>query len=216
MIFAAAGLIVFGALWAVIGLKLFRLLLPLVGLISGVIIGFNGVQALFGTGVVSTAVALMVAVIVGLLLAALSYLLYEVALVILAASIGASIFTYLGVAMGLQDNGFILFLLGLSGAILGLIVSMRSGFSVNFVMALTSIIGIGWIFAGVLLLVGNVSLDQLANEGAISAVINTVDHTFIWLFAWLGGTLVATSFQQASLKQEFADNRYEYIVKSSK
>lgn len=211
MLILAAGLILFGGLWAFIGLKLFRLLLPIAGLISGAIIGFSGVQAIFGVGVVSTTVAIIVAIVVGLVLALLSYFLYEVAIVVLAAAVGASLFTHLGIAVGLEDNGFLLFLLGASGAIMGLMFSLQSGFSVGFVMVLTSLLGIGYIFAGIMLGVGEITIDQLSEVGIINSVVETVDQSFLWLLAWIGGTLVAVNMQKAALTKEFAENRYEYV-----
>lgn len=212
MIIIATGLILIGGISALVGVKLFRLLLPLIGLVAGFMVGFGGVQAVFGTGAVSTTIAVVMAVIVGAIMALLSFLFFELAIVILSMVVGASLMTFLGVAIGLENAGFILFLLGLTGAVFGFLVSAGSNLSAAFVIFMTSMLGVGYILAGVLLLVGAISLDDLSNGGIIPAVVETVDQSFLWLFVWIAGTIVSTNVQTKSLAQEFMDNQFEYVV----
>jgi hypothetical protein len=212
MVIIATGLILIGGISALVGVKLFRLLLPLIGLVAGIMVGFGGVQAVFGTGAVSTTIAVVVAVIVGAIMALLSFLFFELAIVVLSMVVGASIMTFLGVAIGLENAGFILFLLGLTGAIFGFIVSAGSGLSAAFVIFVTSMLGVGYILAGVLLLVGAISLDSLSNTGIIPAVVETVDQSFLWLFVWIAGTIVSMNIQTKALAEEFMDNQFEYIA----
>lgn len=212
MIILATGLILLGGISALMGVKVFRLLLPVIGLIAGIMVGFGGVQAVFGTGAVSTTIAVVMAVIVGAIMALLSFLFYELAIWILAIMLGATAMSYLGVAIGLEDNGFILFLLGLSGAILGFMVAASTRLSLGFVLFVTSALGVAYMMAGVLLIVGTVSLDSLQNEGIIRAVVDTVDQSFLWLFVWIAGTIVSINMQKVALEQEFMDDQFEYIV----
>lgn len=212
MVILATGLILIGGISALVGVKLFRLLLPVIGLVAGVMVGFGGVQAVFGTGVVSTTIAVVVAVIVGAIMALLSFLFFELAIIVLSMVIGASLMTFLGVAIGLEDAGFILFLLGLTGAIFGFLISAGSGLSVVFVTFATSMLGVGYILAGVLLLVGSISLDGISETGIIPAVVDTVDQSFLWLFVWIAGTIVAMNIQTKALTQEFMDDQFEYIA----
>ncbi len=212
MIIIATGLILLGGISALLGVKVFRLLLPLLGFVSGVMVGFGGVQAVFGTGVISTTIAVVMAVIIGAIMALLSFMFYELAIIILSMMLGASFMTYLGVAVGLENAGFVLFLLGLSGAILGFLLSAGSNLAVSFVIVGTAMLGVAYILAGVLLLVGSLSLDDLSNGGIVQSVVQTVDQSFLWLLVWIGGTIVAMQVQSAALMQEFMDNRYEYTV----
>jgi hypothetical protein len=175
-------------------------------------VGFGGVQAVFGTGAVSTTIAVVMAVIVGAIMALLSFLFFELAIVIISMIVGASLMTYLGVAIGLENAGFILFLLGFTGAIFGFLLSAGSNLSVAFVVFVTSMLGVGYILAGVLLLVGTISLSDLSDGGIIPAVVETVDQSFLWLFVWIAGTIVATNIQTKALAQEFMDNQFEYTV----
>ena len=84
MLILAAALILLGGVTAVLGLKLFRLLLPIVGLVAGVMVGFGGVQGVFGTGAISLAIAIVMALIVGVIMAILSFVFYEIAVYIIA------------------------------------------------------------------------------------------------------------------------------------
>lgn len=212
MIIIATGLILLGGISALIGVKLFRLLLPILGLIAGVMVGFGGVQAVFGTGAVSTTIAVVMAIIVGVIMALLSFLFYEIAIVVLSIILGASFMTYLGVAIGLEDAGFVLFLLGFAGAVLGFMVAMSTNLSVSLVIVATSMLGVGYILAGILLIVGAISLDDLSNGGIIPAVVETVDQSFLWLFVWIAGTIVSMNVQIQTLKQEFMSDQFEYTV----
>ena len=75
-------LLMVGAASALLGFQLFRVLLPLVGLVAGTVIGFTGFQGVFGSGAVSTTVAVFVAIAVGILMAVLSYLFFGVAVTV--------------------------------------------------------------------------------------------------------------------------------------
>jgi hypothetical protein len=212
MIIVATGLILLGGISALLGVKVFRLLLPLIGLVSGVMVGFGGVQAVFGTGVISTTIAVVMAVVVGAIMALLSFMFYELAIVILSMAVGVSFMTYLGIAVGLENAGFILFLLGLAGAIFGFLIAAGTNMSVSFVIVGTSMWGVAAIMAGVLLIVGALSLDDLSNGGIIPAIVETVDQSFLWLLAWIGGSVIAMQMQNMALEQDFMDNQYEYTV----
>ena len=212
MIIIATVLILLGGSSALIGVKLFRLLLPLIGFTAGLMVGFGGVQAVFGTGAVSTTIAVVMAVIVGARMALLSFLFYEIAIVVLSIVLGASFLTYLGVAIGLENAGFILFLLGLTGGIIGFMVAMSTNLSVSFIIVATSMIGVGYILAGILLIVGAITIDDLSNGGIIPTVVRTVDQSFLWVFVWIAGIIVSMNIQTKALAQEFMNDKFEYTV----
>lgn len=210
MLIMATGLILLGGFTALFGQKLFRVLLPLAGLVTGVLVGFGGVQGVFGTGAISLTIAVLMAVIVGVVMAVLSFAFYEVAVVVLMAMLGASALTFLGIAIGLENNGFVLFLLGLSGAVLGVILTAGSGLSVGLVFSVTALLGVAMVLAGVFLFTGDISLDQLHEQGIIRSVLATVDQSFLWLFVWLAGSIVAMNFQAKIAARELFDNSFEF------
>jgi large-conductance mechanosensitive channel len=92
-IFLAICLLVLGLLVGLFGYKLFKVIMPVAGLIIGASIGFTGFQGVFGTGVTSTTLAVLVAVVFGLALAGLSFAFFDIALVI-----------FMGLAMSKKAN----------------------------------------------------------------------------------------------------------------
>lgn len=195
MILAATGLIVLGGLSALVGLRLVVVLLPILGFIAGLAVGFSGVQAIFGTGALSLAVSIVMALIVGVIMAILSYMFYGVGIMILSTVVGATLTAYLGLALGLSEAGFVLFLLTLAGGILGFMFAARNPLGVAVAIAVTSLFGVSLLLAGVMLLVGEVSLDQLQDGGIVRTTLQVVDQELLWLLAWLGGSLVAVNIQ---------------------
>jgi len=211
MLILAGALILLGGVTAVLGLKLFRLLLPIIGLVAGVMVGFGGVQGVFGTGAISLAIAIVMALIVGVIMAVLSFVFYEIAVYIIAAIVGAAALGYLGIALGLGDNGFLMFLLSLAGGVGGFLLASGGTLSTSLVIAVTSFAGVSFIFAGVFLLVGEISVDDLNENGIIRSVLSVVDDTFLWFIAWFGAALIATRAQIRALMIEAFGDTYAFV-----
>lgn len=210
MVFVAAIVIAIGLVSALIGLKVFRAILPFLGLIGGFAVGFTGVQAVFGTGVVSTTLAVFFALFTGVLLAVLSYAFFEIAVIVLASIVGASVLSFFGVALGLQENGFVVFLLALTGAILGVIFATRHPVSVSLVITVTSLYGVAAVLIGFMLVAGSVSLNDLQNNGIAATITAVVDQSLLWLLVWLGGSLIATRIQARTLAVEMLGSSFEF------
>lgn len=210
MLVVATILLITGVAVSLLGHKLFRILLPLLGLVGGTAVGFVGFQGVFGTGAVSTTVAFFVAIAVGLLLAILSFLFFEIAVIVYVALLGASVMSYLGIALGLGSNGFVLFLLSVAGFVLGLSIASSATFSTSLVIAVTSFAGVALILASVMLIVGDVTAAQLNNEGVIRSVLKVVDQSFLWMFVWLSGSVVAVHAQKSMLMLEVLGNDYQF------
>ena len=206
-----------GILSSVLGLKLFKLLLPFLGFVTGFMVGFLGVQAIFGTGVVSTAMSILVAFIVGVMIALLSYLFFDISVTLFAALIGGTAFSYMGVALGLSKEGFVVFLFSLGGAILGAMIASRYALAPQIVVTLTAMLGVAYILAGFLLVVGRVSLNDINSAGVSATILKVVDQSFLWFFVWLGGSIVAMQVQYRLALIDVMDNMFEYQeLKTSK
>lgn len=80
--------LLFGALVAFGGYRLFLVLLPIWGFVFGFVLGGQTIQALLGTSLFADATALVVGFVVGLVFAVLSYLFYLAAVAIIAFSLG--------------------------------------------------------------------------------------------------------------------------------
>ena len=216
MVLVALALMAVGLLASLLGFKLFKVLLPIVGLVSGTLVGFAGFQGVFGKGTVSTTVAVFVAITVGLVMALLSFVYFEIAVTVLAAIIGASALSYLGVALGLDKDGFVVFLLAVAGFIIGLIAAGSGTMSASLVMTVTSMAGVAFILAGIFLIAGSVSLEQLNNDGVIRTVVSVVDQSFLWLFVWLAGSIITMRAQVRTVVSDFMVDTYEFTAPKSK
>jgi len=214
MIFAAILLTIVGLLTSVLGLKLFRLILPLVGLVSGFMVGFGGFQGVFGKGVISSTVAILVALMIGLIFAVLAFALLDVAVKVFAIVVGASAFAYLGIVIGLDKNGFLVFMLSVAGAILSAIAINAQVMSLRLVVTVTSLIGVAYMLFGFMLVVGKVSLADLNDAGVIPTLLRVVDQSFLWLFIWLGGSVVAMQLQYRLAVIEFINDSFAYEVQA--
>ncbi len=188
-------LIAVGATAAFCGYLVFRILLPILGLVVGFMVGFSGVQALFGTDVWSTTIAVISGVAIGLLFAALSYFYYFLAMVILGASIGGGAMSFFAHALGLSDTGFLTFLLSLSGAIIGGVVVLAFHLEKAFVVYLSAFAGVALVFTGLFLAIGGLTLTELHEEGVRTAFDDHINGSFFWILAWLGGSLSAAVLQ---------------------
>ncbi len=211
MLLTATALIILGVIVALVGIKIFKIILPIIGLIAGFMVGFSGVQAVFGTGGVSMAVAIVTALIVGALMAVLSFVYFEIAVAVLTAILFAQAMVFLGSALGLQDNGFLLMLMALAGAVIGLAVYTSVPLTASLVITVTSFYGVAMVLAGIFLLVGEISLDQLHDDGVLDVVGKTVGDQFLWLIAWVGASLVASNLQAKAAVQDFLDNNYAFV-----
>lgn len=213
MVLLAISMIIVGAAVGFFGFKLFRILLPLAGLLTGLVVGFTGFQGVFGTGVVSTSIAVLVALFVGLLMGLLAFVFFDIALVVLSVVLGAALLQFFGIVLGLGNIGFIMFLLALAGGILGFVFSTSRPIVPAFIVAVTSLLGVSLTFGGIMLIAGDISLEQIHNTGVIRTVIMEVDQSFMWLFLWIALSVITMYIQRGLLVAEIMGDKFEYAKK---
>lgn len=207
MILFAFALLAVGLLSATLGARLAKNLMPLFGLFVGTVVGYTGVQGVFGTGVLSSTMAVFVAFAVGLLLALLSYVFFDLAVTVLMGLTFASVLSYMGIALGLRENGFVVLMLWVAGLVFGLRYAMKNPTTEAFLIYLTSFMGVGMILASVLLISGDLSLTQLYDKGVVVSTLSVVKQSFLWLLVWLGGSMIAAQVQVSSLAAELGVSR---------
>lgn len=210
MIVAATLLIAMGVVVSLLGAKLFRLLVPVFGLVTGFMVGFIGLQAVFGANAVSTALAIVAALVVGVVMGVLSYVFVDLAAMFLVIMLGAVAFSYLGVALGLNGDGFVVFLMSLAGAILAGMYVANHAVTLRLVVTITSMLGVAYILTGLMLIVGNVSLDQLHEGGVVRTLLSVVNESFVWLLVWIGGSLFAGQLQYRLAVAAFMARMFEF------
>lgn len=207
----AISLVVIGLAVGLFGYKLFKVLMPIAGLMVGATIGFTGFQGIFGTGVTSTTVAILAGIVFGLVLAVLSYAFFDIALVVLMGMAMSAIFTLLGLALGLSANGFVLGLLSLSGFIIGIIAASSSVFlTEGFVTLVTAYIGTGLALAGIFLLGTGVSLQEMYENGVITTASQYASQSFWWIFVWIASFIIMRQIQLRMIAMELFPEEFAY------
>lgn len=207
MILFSFALLAVGLICALAGARLAKTLMPLFGLFVGTMVGYIGTQGVFGTGVLSSTMAIFVALVVGVLMALLSYVFFDLAVTVLMGLVVANALSFLGIALGLRENGFLVLMLWVAGLILGLRYAVKNPTTEAFLVYLTSFAGVAMIFASVLLISGNVELIDIYNNGVIPTVLKQTSQSLVWFVAWFGGALVASQVQVSSLINELNLNR---------
>jgi hypothetical protein len=93
-----------GLAWAFYGLKLFTILLPLWAFFFGLVAGAQWGQDVFGQGFFTTVLSWIIGLVVGIVLAAISFFWYYAAIVILGGAVGYALgvgfFDWLGLGTG--------------------------------------------------------------------------------------------------------------------
>lgn len=202
------GLLVVGAGAAFAGYPLFRIILPILGFIAGFSLVFGAIQGAFGTGVWSALAAVLPALLFGLVLAAISYVYYALGVILLGASLVAAVFAYIGQAVGMREDGFLMLLLTVSGAILGGLIVAARGLYHDLIVYLTAIAGTGLLLLAAWLTFGGVHLSDLYNGGILRTLASTVDSSWMWLFVWIGGSAIAVVAQRRVIAEAYFGEQF--------
>ena len=192
-----------GAAFCFAGYRFFRVLIAIWGFFAGFLIGASGVASLFGGGFLATVLGWIAGVVVGLIIAAVAYFFYVVAVVILGASVGYWIGIGLMSAIGFSSQGFLTELVGIIAAVVLAILIIALNLPKVLIMVFTALGGASTILAGILLLIGQISLLSLQN-GAVEAVIR---NSWFWGLIWLALAVIGFAVQRSSM--------HEYTLKWS-
>jgi len=172
--------IVAGLVALLVGFRAFLILLPIWGLIVGFAAGAQVMAAILGEGFLGSFLGIVVGIITGLVFALLSYLWWWVGVIVVVGAVGYSLGYAILPAMGV-DADFIAVLLGLGGAAIFAFAAVVLRLPRVLVILSTSFWGAGAIIAGLLILTGDIQLDNIVN-GAVTAAVTT---SVLWLIVWL-------------------------------
>jgi hypothetical protein len=165
------------------GFKLFLLLLPLLGFIGGFLLGAGLVEELFGDGFFSTLLSWGAGLVLGLIMAVLSYLYYWLAVGVLGGFIGYQLTLGVLAWLGLGDSGALAILIAFVVAL---------GFGLAFlVLEMPTVVAIvGTALAGAALAVTGaaLALGLAPQEGLRDGVLGIYASEEL---GWLGVLLLA-------------------------
>lgn len=151
--------VILGLTLATSGLRVFFAVLPIVGFISGFGVGATSVTAWLGDGFLSTATGWIVGIILGLVFAFFSYMYWYIGALLAAGSAGALLLSGLFSAFGV-NTGWLLFIIGLIGAIVFIFAAMVLKLPMYVVLVNTAILGAYVTIAGLLLVFNRKDLEN--------------------------------------------------------
>jgi len=157
------------------GYKWFPILLPIWGLLTGFFIGAAGVSSIYGKSLLSIIIIIVAGSIVGILLAVAVYLSYNLAIILLAATLGYFIGETIAIHLGFNP-GLIPIVIGLISATIVGFTAIRLHLPKYIIILFTSLIGSIAILVGTLLLTGQVTLESL-RYGILGHIL---DYASIW------------------------------------
>jgi hypothetical protein len=190
------------------GYRFFMILLPIWAFFAGFSATATAITGFWGTGFLTTIFSWVLGLLIGLLFAALAYLFYYVAIVILGASVGyllgVGFMTWLGFKLGL-----ITVLVGLALATIFALGVWYLKVPKVLIIVLTALAGAASLLAGLFLALGIIPLTDL-EWGLVGAVIRQSGWwTLVYLAvagvgAWVQWQMIAPSYQLDAYTRELA------------
>lgn len=184
------------------GLRYWFIMLPIFGAIAGFFLGARVMQDLFGTGFLSTGVSWIVGIIVGLVFAVLSWFVWYAGAIIMAGAVGASLFTGILHAIFTNPWGVALVVVAIIGAVIFAGIALALNLPIYIVIVNSALGGASLAVAGVLVLMGSITITELAN-GATVAVADEARFQgagIIWYIIWIVLAIVGMLFQLQSMR----------------
>lgn len=185
--------VVIGAAFLFFGYAFFRILLPIWGFFAGLFFGLNGMEQLLGgTGVISVTTGLLIGIVLGIVLAAIAWYMYNLAVYLFAITVGYVIGSGFIMAAGLGD-GFFAMIVGVIFAV-GLVAFFHfAKMPQLFVVFVTAAAGAMAVVMGIFVLFG-----VMPNEFAtLRLTSNMVFNSWFWVIVWIVLTAIGMAFQSA-------------------
>lgn len=189
-----------GAAFCFAGYLYFLVLLPIWGLFTGFALGASVEVDLAGSRFLSEATSWIAGIALGIGFAALSYLFFSVAIVILSASVGYEVGTGLLAWSGLAPDALFVVigaLIGVALVIMAILLSERE----EFIVLLAALGGASVLLLGIALLFGQIPLANL-RFGIVGAYTRA---SWLWLAMWLAIASVGFVVQWRSMRQHSTD-----------
>jgi hypothetical protein len=150
-----------GLVWAFYGFKAFVILLPIWAFLVGFAAGASWIQELFGEGFMATVTSWVGGLVIGIVLALLSYFWYYAAVVIVGGALGYTLVA--GFLGSLGFDGILAFALGLVAAAIVAVITIVLAVPAWLVVVLSAIGGAVAAVNGVLILLGRINLEDISS-----------------------------------------------------
>jgi hypothetical protein len=168
-VFTSLLVIMLGLALCFTGYRFFTILISIWGFIAGFQFGATIFTNIFGQGFLSTVISWVVGLLVAIFAAAIAYLFYAAAVVLLAGFVGYQLGIGIMAGLGFND-GWLTFLVGLLVGLAWVAVAIYLHFPKVLVLILTALAGAELLLGGVFLALGRITLTGL-RFGAVGAIV---------------------------------------------
>jgi hypothetical protein len=189
------------------GYRFFVILLPIWGFFAGFSATASAITGFWGTAFLTTVTSWVIGILVGLLFAALAYLFYYAAIIILGATVGYQ--------LGVGFMTWIGFKLGFIAVLVGLLLAVVFAVGVWYlkvpkllIIILTSLAGAASLLAGVFLTFGTIPLADL-QWGAVGAVVR---QSWWWAIVYLALAAIGVAAQWQMTSSQYSLDAYSRDV----
>jgi hypothetical protein len=180
-----------GTISLLAGNLLFRFLLPLLGFLIGFAAGAGFGELLFGGGTVGILLAGLAGLVLGIVLAGLSYYLYTFGVLLLAVFVGAAIFASVTLTLGFDS--VVASVTALVGGLVLALLTLFFNLQGMFIALLTSAIGAAGILVGLAVLLGKVPVSVVGTGEAIGPLLEgSFIASLLWIVLFVAGAAVQT------------------------
>ena len=184
--------IVIGAAFILYGYRIFLVLLPVIGFFAGFWVGASAMQWTLNENFLATLFSIIVGIVLGLIFAIASYMIYIAGVAIVAfafgAMIAAGIMTFIGF-----EAGAVVSLVALAAGILLAVFTIQKNLQKFLIMGIMSIGGGNLVVLGILVLLGQVSLEVLRTKGDMIGPVLAAGT--LWVIIWLGLAIAGLVYQ---------------------
>jgi hypothetical protein len=173
------------------GYRLARFIIPLWGFVAGLAVGGDVISSMQHTPFLGTVLGVLVGLALGALFAALAYLYYSIAIVILVGAAGYWLGSNTILLFGF-DPGLLSVIIGSALGILFGIVALIYNVPKYFLIVISAIAGATAAVGGILLLFNQISLDSFSYATINQALSNSFFWTLLAIVLTLAGILIQT------------------------
>jgi hypothetical protein len=194
--------VIIGLMFAFFGYPFFRILLPVWGFFAGLMFGFRGIESLLGAGFLTASLGLIIGFFLGLLLAAVAYFAYAVAVYLWGISLGYVLGAGLMLALGF-DSGMMTFLVGAASAVAFAFLFSMAKMPKFIIILFTAAGGSMAVIMGVFALFGKVP----TMAASLELTRYMVYGSWFWLILWavLAGFGMAFQYATVSMTEDVTE-----------
>ena len=174
--------IVIGAALITYGYRIFLVLVPVVGFFAGFWVGASAMQYTLNENFLATIFTIVVAVVIGLIFAIASYIIYMAGVVVVAFTFAAMIAAGIMTSLGFE-SGFTVGIVALAAGVGMVILTIQKNLQRYIIMVIMAMGGGNMVVLGILVLIGQVSLATLKTNGNMIAPV--LESGALWVIIWL-------------------------------